>query len=227
MAKQAAIVGAHGLRREDRAGVVPPTSQRSMTRLSDETNWVIFRFGATFPTPFSDEQFPVEAADKFSKQGIPDFNTGGSTPQALSDLAIQVKGAVIMGHSESGLFPLQAALINSAGTKGLIELEPGGCANFTDSQIATLAKTPILVVYGDHINDAPSLANWPTAFATCEAFVSRVNAAHGNATFLSLPAAGVYGNSHMMMLDKNNLQVADLILEWIHQNVDKHEAAKE
>jgi hypothetical protein len=37
---------------------------------------------------------------------------------------------------------------------------------------------------------------------------------------LHLPDAGLHGNSHMMMQDKNNLQVADLILAWIHEHVD-------
>ena len=29
---------------------------------------------------------------------------------------------------------------------------------------------------------------------------------------------GVRGNSHMMMQDKNHLQIADLILQWIGQH---------
>ena len=30
-----------------------------------------------------------------------------------------------------------------------------------------------------------------------------------------LPEAGIRGNSHMMMLDRNNKQVADRIMKWI------------
>ena len=37
---------------------------------------------------------------------------------------------------------------------------------------------------------------------------------------------GIKGNSHMMMLDKNNLQLADLILKWIDENVGKKKVAK-
>jgi hypothetical protein len=33
------------------------------------------------------------------------------------------------------------------------------------------------------------------------------------------PDLGIHGNSHMFMLDKDNLQIADLILKWIDQNV--------
>ena len=36
-----------------------------------------------------------------------------------------------------------------------------------------------------------------------------------SAKFLLLPDNGIKGNSHMMMLDKNNLQVADMIIAWL------------
>ena len=32
---------------------------------------------------------------------------------------------------------------------------------------------------------------------------------------LAPPDQGIRGNSHMMMQDRNNLQIADLILKWI------------
>jgi len=37
---------------------------------------------------------------------------------------------------------------------------------------------------------------------------------------------GIRGNSHMIMQDKNYLQIADLILQWIDQHVSKRKAAK-
>ena len=33
-----------------------------------------------------------------------------------------------------------------------------------------------------------------------------------------LPALGLKGNGHMMMMDKNNLQIADLIIDWLGQS---------
>jgi len=32
---------------------------------------------------------------------------------------------------------------------------------------------------------------------------------------------GIHGNSHMVMLDKNNLQIADLFLKWIDEHGKK------
>ena len=33
--------------------------------------------------------------------------------------------------------------------------------------------------------------------------------------FVRLEDAGIHGNSHMMMLEKNNLEIADLLLRWL------------
>jgi hypothetical protein len=37
--------------------------------------------------------------------------------------------------------------------------------------------------------------------------------------FLLLPDNGIPGNSHMMMMDKNNLRIAGLIRKWIGEQV--------
>ena len=67
----------------------------------------------------------------------------------------------------------------------------------------------------------PSSAGpWNAALAGCQQFVDRLNAAGGDATMLHLPKVGVFDNSHMLMQDRNNLQVADMVLEWLDQHVD-------
>jgi pimeloyl-ACP methyl ester carboxylesterase len=212
-----------------RAGITPPGMQPNMFQSSNENAWAVFRFGPTFGVPYPDEQFPVESIDDFAKQVIPDLSGTVPSPnpnyQALSDLAIMLKGAVVIGHSQSGRFPLDAALVNPTGTKGLIAIEPVGCnaTVYTDQQIATLATVPILVMFGDHL-DTPSFLNWTSIFANCQAFIARVNAAGGNAQMLWPPDLGIHGNSHMIMNDKNSDQIADLILNWINANVGKKKA---
>ena len=116
----------------------------------------------------------MTALDELSKQGVPDVSFGGGIPtpnptlKALSDLAGQLNGAVLMGHSQSGSFPLAAALLNPAAMKGLVLVEPGTCpANYTAEQIATLAKVPILVVFGDYRDTPtgmPALPTWQARF---------------------------------------------------------------
>jgi hypothetical protein len=41
---------------------------------------------------------------------------------------------------------------------------------------------------------------------------------------LNPPDQGIHGNSHMIMQDKNHLQIADLILQWVAEHVSKRSA---
>ena len=218
-----------------RAGSVPPANLPRWLRFSDEGVWPNFRIGPKAGQPYPDTQFPVTALDELSKQGVPDVSFGGiptpnPTLKALADLASQVNGAVLMGHSQSGSFPLASALLNPAAMKGLVLVEPGTCpANYTDEQIATLAKLPILVVFGDY-RDTPTgiqaLPSWQTRYEACQALLGRLRTAGGQAQMISPTEIGTRGNSHMIMQDKNHLQVADLILKWIDERVSKPAGVK-
>jgi len=215
-----------------RAGEKPPADLPIWLRFSDEGVWPNFRFGATAGQPFSDSQFPVTAVGELSKQGVPDMfrgTTSTSTIKALSQLAVELRGAVVMGHSQSGVFPLQAALLNPAAMKGLVLVEPGSCpAAYTDDQIKALSTVPILVVFGDHRatpTGIPALPTWQDRFEMCQALIGRVKSAGGQAEMLAPPDRGIRGNSHMIMQDNNNLQIADLILKWISEHTRKRNGA--
>jgi pimeloyl-ACP methyl ester carboxylesterase len=207
-------------------GKRPATDLPEIRTASHEIAWGLFRFGPEMGKPFSNEQFPVEAFDEFGKQVIPDLNAQlpaeNPTWTNLSALAIKLKGAILMGHSESGFFPEETALINPTDIKGLITIEIGCTTNLTPQQISTLAKIPTLVVFGDHLEDAPApyAQRWTSRFQSCVDFVQQLNKAGGDATMMHLPKLGQFGNSHMLMQDKNNLQIADLILKWIDSHVE-------
>jgi pimeloyl-ACP methyl ester carboxylesterase len=217
-----------------RAGKAPPASLPTWLRFSDESVWTNFRFGPTPGQPFADSQFPLAAVDELAKQAVPDVSFGGlptpnPTLKALSDLAGQLNGAVLMGHSQSGSFPLEAALLDPARTKGLVLVEPGRCPPYTAEQVSSLSTVPLLVVFGDHRDNPtglPSLPTWQTRFEACQALIGRLKAAGGDAQMLSPDEMGTRGNSHMIMQDKNHLQVADLILHWIDAHVTKRTAGK-
>ena len=131
-----------------------------------------------------------------------------------------------MGHSESGFFPEQAALIDASGIKGIISIEMP-CAAMTAPQISVLAKIPTLIMFGDHPADVQGgIANWPQSFDSCQKFVQQVKEAGGDVEMMSLPKLGIKGNSHMLMQDRNNLQLADLLLDWIDAHVEKKAGKK-
>jgi len=210
---------------EIRLGKRPATDMPAIRTASHEIAWTLFRFGPEIGKPFANEQFPVEAFEEFGKQVIPDLNAGlaedNPTWTNLSGLAVKLHGAVLMGHSESGFFPERTALVNPANLEGLITIETECLTTLTPAQISTLAGVPVLMVFGDHLGDVPGHSEmWPARFKTCQQVVDRVNAAGGDATMMHLPKYGQFGNSHMLMQDKNNLQVADLILKWIDDHVE-------
>jgi pimeloyl-ACP methyl ester carboxylesterase len=212
-------------------GSLPPSALFNISRTSDEAAWQNFRFGPSFGVPWPDEQFPVEHAADFSRQGIPDLNasltpstttsaSSADSYQILASLAIKLKGAVLMGHSESSDYTLRAILTDPTGIKGAIFLEttnPSRCLQFSDAEIKKLAAVPILFEFNDHLDQQP--AGVLASFNNCKALVGKINAAGGNATMLHPADLGIHGNSHMVMLDKNNLQIADLILKWLDDNV--------
>jgi len=218
-----------------RAGSVPAGNLPRWLRFSDEGIWPNFRIGPKPGQPFSGSQFPVTALDELAKQGVPDVTFGGGVPtpnptfKALADLAGELKGAVVMGHSQSGSFPLEAALLNPTAMKGLVLVEPGSCpATYTADQIKALATMPILIVFGDHRDNPtgmPTLPTWQARFEICQTLIGRIKSAGGQAQMLSPAETGIHGNSHMIMQDKNNLQIADLILQWIDARVSKRSGA--
>lgn len=69
--------------------------------------------------------------------------------------------------------------------------------------------------------------------APCLDTYAKINAAGGDATYLSLPKlpksatfdripqAGIWGNDHIMMWNTNSDQIADLVLKWIEKHIEK------
>jgi hypothetical protein len=207
-----------------KAGTAPPSDLPAIINASHQVAWTVFRFGPRFNTPFPDGQFPIEAVEELYKQMIPDLNALLPTPNPtwknMAALAVRLRGAVLMGHSESGFFPEQAALLDPSGIKGMISIEMP-CPTFNDAQLSSLAKIPTLIMFGDHLGDVTGgPANWQASFEGCQKYVARVKELGGDAEMMSLPAMGIKGNSHMLMQDRNNLQLADLVLTWIDRHVE-------
>jgi hypothetical protein len=210
-----------------RSGKAPPSQMPGILSASHQVGWTVFRFGPKYGEVFPDEQFPMEAVEEFYKQMIPDLNS--TLPQnpnptwtQMAALGKKLGGAVLMGHSESGFFPEQAALIDASGIKGIVSIEMPCVTNFAAGQLGTLAKIPTLIMFGDHLADVTGgPANWQQSFETCQTFVDQLKKVGGDATMMHLPALGIKGNSHMLMQDKNSDRLADLVIDWIDRHVEK------
>lgn len=83
-----------------------------------------------------------------------------------------------------------------------------------------LTQIPIQIIFGDFLNEFPF---WSATLTMAQAFVETVNNHGGNATLLVLPDVGIFGNTHALMLDQNNVQIADLVSQFLKDNgLDKH-----
>jgi hypothetical protein len=210
-----------------KTGASPPSALPDIISASHQIGWTVFRFGPSYPEAYPDGQFPIEAVDELYKQMIPDLNALLPNPNPtwtnMAALAVQLNGAVLMGHSESGFFPQEAALIDPSGIEGMISIEQQCRADLSAADIGVLAKIPTLMIFGDHLDDAApgGIVNWQTSFDGCQDFVDRINEAGGDAQMMHLPQLGIQGNSHMLMQDRNNLEVADLIIEWLDEHVEE------
>ena len=184
-----------------------------------ETSWVNFRIGPAMGKTYPGVQYPTEAAAEFFKQMVPDEANSLPTPNPtvpnLALLSQKLEHTVLISHSQSGIYPFQVEQISTQGIVGIVSIEPGACPD-AKGDLAPYASVPTLVVFGDFVD---LNERWKTRLVTCREFVARLNAAGGHAQMLVLPEAGIMGNTHMMMQDKNNLQVADALIAWIRKNV--------
>lgn len=48
-------------------------------------------------------------------------------------------------------------------------------------------------------------------------YASAVRTTGGKVDIVNLPEIGIHGNSHILMMDKNNAQTAELIQNWLKQ----------
>lgn len=204
-----------------RAGWPPPgTFAGDPVFVTKERPFENFRIG-TGPGSYSDDparrrqlpgsQFPMEGYDNLIRQQSPRWVT---TDEAILRAYVaevdRVCPCVILFHSQAGQFGFRAAQARPDKVRALVAVEPSGFGE--PARAAALQGIPTLVVYGDNIDQD---ARWPTIRANGLRWVETQNAAGGKAEVLQLPSIGIQGNGHMMMMDRNNLQVAGVIQDWL------------
>jgi pimeloyl-ACP methyl ester carboxylesterase len=197
------------------AGSEPITALPPIVSASHDFAWVIFRFGPKYGETFPGLRFPIGAAGELWKQMVVDSAFGLPTPNptvpALSELAGRIGPSILISHSQSGIYPFQALTADRRNIAGVISIEPAACPSAT-ADMTPYNSTPILVLFGDNTEGAPM---WSPIVTACRAYVAALRAAGGRAEIVVLPDIGVKGNSHMLMQDLNNLQIADLLIDWI------------
>lgn len=164
-------------------------------------------------TVYPGDQFPHDRESylNFIRQNVPRWTTtDDQTLAAYCALLDRTGPAVVVVHSQAGLFGWRAAQERPDLVKALVLCEPAAIGMV--EKVAALKDIPQLILYGDYI---AADSRWPTIRANGVAFADKIRAAGGHVDVVDLPTIGIKGNSHMMMMDRNNADVAQVIQDWL------------
>jgi len=152
---------------------------------------------------------------------IPPANTW--TPMDLADLVERLGGAVVATHSQSGIMGHHMVrILKERGhlnlVKGLITIEGSCSLPNSGLKAEDFDNIPYLALKGDYT------ATSEVCDTTVKAINARRAAGQGiaKAEYIKLDEVGnpiFKGTTHMMMLGTNNLEVADVILNWSEANI--------
>lgn len=224
------------------------TVAASITPTPDEQFWFTqFRIG-NYPDYFPDVQFPKDTAslEQFFRQMTP--NTGGFDADVISDavsaLFDKVGNGILVTHSQGG-GPGWFTAIKNDRVKAVVAYEPYSSFLFPEgelpepikssglfgelngqevplSEFLRLTKIPIVIYYGDNIAKEPTDVwnkdHWRSGLEMARIWAATINKHGGDATVIHLPEIGVNGNTHFPFSDLNNLEIADLLSQWLKQN---------
>jgi pimeloyl-ACP methyl ester carboxylesterase len=209
------------------AGRRSPSSQPNFFQTTEEVAWMVFRFGPKPYETYDGLQFPLDALERYFAQLVPDvqlsLDTTEVTVLAVERLLDGLGGGIVVSHSQGGTLGWRIAMKRPDLVLAHVAVETGILVNalaptFADSAAVAerLRTVPTLAVFGDYVeqssyesavrNGARSLAD------TCARVRSRL-------PILDLPAQGIRGNDHMMMMDRNNDVVLDCIMDWVKSEV--------
>jgi pimeloyl-ACP methyl ester carboxylesterase len=156
-------------------------------------------------------QFPVEAYDQFVRQMVPRWT---STDDAITDAYIALIDrscpCVLVAHSQAGQFAFRAAEARPDKVRAIVAVEPTGFGD--PARAADLKGVPVLALYGDFIEQD---ARWPAIKGNGLRYFEVLRAAGGQVEVIDLPRAGIAGNSHMLMMDKNSDAIAERVQAWL------------
>jgi hypothetical protein len=156
-------------------------------------------------------QFPVQAYENFVKQIVPRWTTtDAAIIAAYTELVDRICPCVILFHSQAGQFGFKVAQARPDKVKALVAVEPAGIGD--TAKAAVLKDVPTVMIFGDYILKD---ARWPKIRQNDYDFADAIRAGGGKVDVINLPEIGIKGNSHMMMMDKNNGEIADVIEKWL------------
>jgi hypothetical protein len=160
---------------------------------------------------------------------------------AVSALFTKIGPGILVTHSHSGGMGWATAIKNQ-NIKAIVSYEPGSGFVFPAGEVPApiamaggtlvpfevpvsdfmkLTKIPIIIYYGDFIPEKPmnnpGQDGWRARLEMARLWRDAVNRHGGDVTVVHLPEIGIKGNTHFPFSDLNNLEIADLMSEFLKE----------
>ncbi|MDX9907778.1 MAG: alpha/beta fold hydrolase [Bacteroidales bacterium] len=161
--------------------------------------------------------------------------------EAVSALFTKIGPAILVTHSHSGGMGWLTAIKNP-NIIAIVSYEPGSGFLFPEGEVPApmpgsggtlaahavnmaefmkLTKIPIIIYYGDFIPEEPSpnpgQDGWRVRLKMARLWRDAVNRHGGDVTVVHLPEIGIKGNTHFPFSDLNNVEIADLMSQWLKE----------
>ena len=219
-------------------------SENISARPDDQLWYYNFRIGI-YPEVYDGVEFPrdEESLNQFLRQMTP--NTGAFNSQIVADSMVEVMEkageGILITHSAGG-GPGWITAVKSDKVKAIISLEPGTFP-FPEGEVPEveetsspfpargqsvsmedflkLTKIPIVVYFGDNIPTGEKISdnwgfdNWRIRLNLAKKWEQVMKKYGGDVEIVYLPDVGVRGNTHFLMSDKNNLEIANVMEKWL------------
>ncbi len=175
--------------------------------------WRRWGFGSSQGNPYPDALFPTDYFDEFAKN----YPYIGASSEGYSEAIQAVMDTIgsevwLMAHSAGASRAVSAARQKKEQVNGLILIEPAGPPDIGD--FPDLDGLHMLGVYGDYIESRNQTNRKAATEAAAELFIK----AGGIADVVSLPEDSlVFGNSHLLMQDRNSEDIFIIIEKWLKQ----------
>ncbi|EKU70609.1 alpha/beta fold hydrolase [Selenomonas sp. F0473] len=163
---------------------------------------------------------------------------------AMAALLNKIGPSILVTHSMGGTIGWRTP-IRTDNVKAIVSFEPGGtpfifpenempepiesvypplsarAKGIPAADFEKLTRIPMLLIYGGNIAEQPSKEvgpdKWRTEYQMAQRFVATINRHGGDATIIYLPERGIKGNTHFLMADLNNKEIADIAEQWLHE----------
>jgi hypothetical protein len=228
-----------------RGNAARSTVEGTISPTPDEQGWFgTFRVGI-WPNYFEGVQFARDSAtlNQYFRQMVPNIGPIDIkvNAEAVSALFDKIGDGILVTHSHSGGMGWRAAVKNPR-VKAIVSYEPGSGFLFPEGEVPAampssggtleavgipmadfqrLTKIPIIIYYGDFIakepTNAPGPDGWRVRLAMAKRWRDCVNRHGGDVTVVHLPEIGVKGNTHFPFSDLNNLEIAELMSNWLKE----------